>query len=200
MDFFDLDNRSRRSVSSAIAEEPRHIVHFYEDDRFIVERASRWMASALRAGASGVIVATEAHRLAIEARLPGLGVDLGGVWRQERLVMLDAAATLARFMMSGAPDPDRFDKVIRTVVAKASERSPNRFVLIFGEMVALLCAANNPEAAIRLEQLWNELAKSLQFSLDCAYPLSVFVDRGEADLMVRICAEHSLALPAENPL
>ena len=48
----------------------------------------------------------------------------------------------------------------------------------FGEMamVALFWTDGKWEAAIHLEKLWNELARSFAFSLLCAYPLRVFED------------------------
>jgi len=39
---------------------------------------------------------------------------------------------------------------------------------VFGEMIALLWADKKFEAAIRLEQLWNELSKTHFFDLRCA--------------------------------
>jgi hypothetical protein len=67
-------------------------------------------------------------------------------------------------------------------------------------MVALLCCANNAAAAIYLEQLWNELALSHHFSLCCAYPLSSLDANLDLDAVLQICAEHSLAIPAESLL
>ena len=67
-------------------------------------------------------------------------------------------------------------------------------------MVALLCAENKPSAAIRLEQLWNVLAQSCHFSLCCAYPLSSFGNAPDLNGVFKICAEHTLTIPAEGPL
>ena len=78
----------------------------------------------------------------------------------------------------------------------AAERSSTRFVFAFGEMVALLYAAGNPAGAIRVEQLWNELAQRQSFSLYCAYPLSSLEKNLDVDALVEICAEHALTIPA----
>ena len=45
-------------------------------------------------------------------------------------------------------------------------------IAVFGELVALLWADGKPPEAIRVEQLWNDLAKSHSFSLLCAYPIA----------------------------
>src|SRR5581483_10824282 len=68
----------------------------------------------------------------------------------------------------------------------------------FGEMVALLWAQGNTEAAIRLEQLWNQLAEKHSFHLHCAYPLSLFPHASDTKGMERICVEHSQVTPGER--
>ncbi len=79
----------------------------------------------------------------------------------------------------------------------AGPRKPALMIssLPFGEMVSLLCAANNPDAAVRLEQLWNYLSLRHRFSLHCAHSLSSL--HGEPDTLLKICAEHALAIPSE---
>ena len=65
-------------------------------------------------------------------------------------------------------------------------------------MVALLWAEGRCEAALRLEQLWNELAKTHSFYLRCAYPMSGFYREGHGDPLLKICAEHSSVIPVES--
>jgi hypothetical protein len=179
-------------------EEPVHFVQFYESDRFIIEKVSRRAAKALRIGGSCVLVATESHLADLETRLHCHGINLESVRAQGRYVALDAADTLARFIVDGSPDRIEFNGVVGDVIARATRQS--HFVSVFGEMVALLCAANNSSAAIRLEQLWNDLARTYRFSLCCAYPLTAFANDPEGSALLQVCAEHSLALPAEDPL
>ncbi len=71
-------------------------------------------------------------------------------------------------------------------------------VAIFGEMVALLWADGNTKAVLRLEQLWNELAKNHNFSLRCAYALGSFNHTAHAESFAKICAEHSFVIPGED--
>jgi hypothetical protein len=76
---------------------------------------------------------------------------------------LDAAATLSQFMVDGEPSPGRFTEIVGSIIARAA--NGRRRVRIFGEMVALLWADGNWAAAIRLEALWNDLARTHSFSL-----------------------------------
>src|SRR5258707_7134750 len=71
-------------------------------------------------------------------------------------------------------------------------------VVAFGEMVALLWAEGNIDAAIRLEQLWNDLARRHAFSLHCAYPITGFHDKTHAAPFLKICSEHSAVIPGES--
>jgi hypothetical protein len=62
-------------------------------------------------------------------------------------------------------------------------------------MVALLWARGAVAEAIRLEQLWNEIASVWDFSLLCAYPVSSFLESCELPDTARVCAEHSHLRP-----
>jgi CheY-like chemotaxis protein len=113
-----------------------------------------------------------------------------------RYVPLDAAQTLSKFMVDGAPDRKLFMDSVGQVVARMARRG--RRIHAFGEMVALLWADGKRDAAIRLEELWNELAKSHKFGLFCAYPIAGFDDESDADPFAGICTSHSKVIPAES--
>jgi len=100
---------------------------------------------------------------------------------------------MAKFMMDGQPDPIRFSETIGSVILRAAEASQSETprVVAFGEMVALLWAEGQEEAALRLEKLWNQLATMHSFSLHCAYPLHGFCQENQADSIKKICAEHT---------
>jgi hypothetical protein len=76
---------------------------------------------------------------------------------------------------------------VGTVVKKAALMGPVR---IFGEMAATLWTQGHPQAAIRLEALWNELATQENFSLLCAYLLSAFQDQQSKDFR-QVCQLHT---------
>lgn len=177
-----------------------HIVQFYDRDDFMVTEVGRFIGTALGSGDSGVVIATKAHREAIAEQLASHGLNMTVAIAQGRYVALDAAETLAKFMIAGQPDQERFTHVIGQVIErtrKAVNRDDAR-VAAFGEMVALLWAEGKRDAAIRLEQLWNSLADTHSFSLHCAYPINGFSQRDHSEPFLKICAEHSSVLPAES--
>jgi len=152
-----------------------HGVQFYGDDAYLLDGLTRFIGGALGAGDSSIVIATRVHREGLTRRLANCGVDPAVATRQGRLLVLDAAETLAKFMVDGWPDSERFHQVVGSVVAQCrlSGRTNQSKLAAFGEMVALLWAEGKPEAAIRLEKLWNELARVHSFHLHCAYLLAI---------------------------
>jgi signal transduction histidine kinase len=180
--------------------EHQHGVQFYSQDKFLLEELSEYIGNTLRAGNAAVVVATEQHRDGLLPWLTARGLDIAVLLEEGRFVSLDAAQVLAAFMSDGWPDEDRFNDVVGGIVAKALSRAGGAQprLAVFGEMVALLWADGKTEAAIRLEQLWNGLARTKSFSLFCAYPMSSFNREEDAGLLLKICNEHSAVIPTEG--
>ncbi len=175
----------------------QHAIQFYENDRFLCDEVARFVHEGLHASESVVVIATRAHRDAIESELKRQArfedcLPAGGA----KLIWRDADDMLSALLVNGWPDAARCEDVLGALVDEASD-SGKVPVRAFGEMVALLCAAGNPEAALHLEQLWNELARHRAFSLLCAYPTRVFHDDERRHRFYAICAAHSEILPSE---
>ena len=102
--------------------------------------------------------------------------------------------------VDGWPDAARFAEVVGGLIerVRAASGGEARRVAAFGEMVALLWMEGKADAAIRLEELWNDLARTHAFSLRCAYPMSSFCREEHGDLLLKICAEHSAVIPGES--
>jgi DNA-binding NarL/FixJ family response regulator len=171
----------------------RHEVLFYSDDAVLLDRVTRFIAVALKTGNATIVLATKSHRDSIFQRLKAEGVDTDGAVQQGTYVSLDAADTLLTIMVNDMPDPVRFFGGIGGFIEAAAKaaKSERPQVVVFGEAVALLQAEDKVDAAIRFEQLGNDLTKTHEVNILCAYPLSSF--HGEEDELVfqSICAEHS---------
>src|SRR5688572_14893432 len=173
-----------------------HAVQFYEHESYLLDSVTDHIGSALAAQSAGILIATLPHRDGVAQRLSARGLDVVGASAQGRYVALDARDTLTRLMVDGWPDPVRFDDTIGSLISKTRERAPQ--VHAFGEMVALLWAEGNREAAIRLEELWNELGTRMPFSLLCAYPILAFHDASHAKPFRDMTATHTQVIPAES--
>jgi signal transduction histidine kinase len=183
--------------------QPRHTAQFYEDEDFLVGALTRFVSRALRAGEGIVVVATPPHRDALTAAVGGLGLEQA--MANVRALLLDARETLARFMVSGMPDRDRFRRWIgRTLEDASMGRLPQLpgsradRICAFGEMVDLLWRDGLHDAAIRLEELWGEACVDHGITLLCAYSMGSFGSEEDATRLGEICARHDRVLPADG--
>ena len=173
-----------------------HFVQFCETDAFLESSVSQFISASLMAGEAGIILATQSHREGIEERLKANGSALAVARARGTYVSMDAAATLSQIMIEGFPDPVRFTEVIGGIIQQATKNGCK--VRIFGELVALLWADGNRAAAIRLEELWNEVAQAYSFSLFCAYPMQSFNGEGYEAEFAEICRQHARVIPTES--
>jgi signal transduction histidine kinase len=182
------------------AESAGHVVQFYADDSYLIDSLSKFVGTALVAGDAAIIIATRYHLDALARCLASRALNVVKAIRESRYIALDASETLSKFMRDGQPDPDVFAATIGPVIARAAAaaQSQNSRVAAFGEMVALLWAEGRAEAAIKLEQLWNDLARRHDFSLRCAYPITGFHNEAHAAPFLKICSEHSAVIPGES--
>jgi PAS domain S-box-containing protein len=177
-----------------------HSVQFYGDDSFLLDGLGRFVGAALGAGDASIVIATKAHRSGLTQRLQTCGLDTTLAVQQGRYITLDAAETLSLFMVDGWPDAKLFHEIIGNVIRKArlASRGTQPRIAAFGEMVALLWLEGKSEAALRLEQLWNEIAATQSFHLHCAYPLGLFSNEEHGNLIEKVCAEHTHVIPDES--
>ena len=175
---------------------PEHFVQFYESDTFLVESVSKFIGTGLIMGDVVIVLATKAHREGFDERLREDGLVVAVAYERGQYISMDAAATLPEIMVEGLPDARRFSGVIGSLIARAEQEG--RSVRIYGELVALLWADGNRAGAIRLEDLWNELARTHSFSLFCGYPMQGFDREAYETEFARICTQHSRVIPTES--
>ncbi len=171
----------------------RHEVLFYSDDTVLLDSVTRFIAAALKAGNAAIVLATKSHRDSLLQRLKAEGVDTDGALQQGTYISLDVTDTLSAIMVNGLPDPVRFFGGIGGSIEAAAKaaKSEQPQVVVFGEAVDLLQAEGKADAAIRLEQLWNEVGKTFGLDIFCGYDLSSFHGDEDEHVFQSICAEHS---------
>jgi signal transduction histidine kinase len=177
-----------------------HVVQFYFDDSYLLDALTRFIGTALGAGDSAVVIATQKHLDGLALRLKSRGFDLTLAARKGRYIAFEASEALSKFMVDASPDPQRFRDLVVPALERASAAAEGekQRVVAFGEMVALLWAEGQVDAAIRLEQLWNDLARTHAFSLRCAYPIKAFDQQQHGAPFLKICSEHSGVIPGES--
>lgn len=165
-----------------------HAVRFYADATELSELVAAFLGDGLRSNEPAVVFATREHRDQIVNQLRGRGFDVDGLTAEKRLLLADADAALAEFMVDGMPDAARFRNAVGTVLSRAVEGTNARTFRAYGEMVDILWRQGHTVAATRLEMLWNELARSRDFSLLCGYSMGHFYKNADVQ---GICEQHS---------
>lgn len=165
-----------------------HHLQLFDSSRSLAETVSAFLLDGFGRGEPLLIVATPPHVELLTRKLESAGLNVRAAERANRIVMLDAAQTLAKFMRQDSPNPAAFDEVVGTLVARLAG---NKRVCIYGEMVDLLAARGNYKGAVQLEDLWNALGRRESFTLFCGYASGHFGNPRAAHVLSDICAAHS---------
>ena len=174
-----------------------HFVQFYDDELTLIPLLGRFVGTSLITGDSAVVVGTASVRDHLARHLLEVGYDVSVAARQRRYFALDSQMTLRRILRAGWPDAMRFREVVGSVLDQAG--ACGRRVAAYGDMGAALWAEGKHDAAIRLEELWNDFAEAHRFTLCCAYPMSGFSDATHAAPFVKICSQHSHVFSSRRP-
>ena len=165
-----------------------HAVQFYGTDQSLFRTVAGFLAEGLVAGQPAIVIATATHRAAFIEHLTARLVDCERAVRNGDLVMLDAEATLDLFMVGDAPDGDLFERNIGRLIEQVFN-GRNLVLRAYGEMVDVLWKQGRPEAAIRLEILWNKLALKYNFALLCGYAMGSFYKQSKQ--LEDVIAQHT---------
>jgi DNA-binding NarL/FixJ family response regulator len=197
-----LADRAFAETSDSGVRDQGHVVQFYTDDAVLLDELSALFRGSLGEGRSVAAIMTSSHRSGLESRLLAQGVEVSEATQKGRLWMLDAEQALGEFMEPGGPSRERFLLQFGNILStlKATTVAKGSGVVVFGEMVAVLWAQKKYEAAVRLEELWNELALTSSFYLCCAYPANTFRDGLTLVRYAEICAQHSHVVSAFEDL
>ena len=179
----------------------QHMVQLYgSDDQLLTRHVGRYLAEGLRRGDGLLLIATRAHTEAIVRGLEAEGGDCAAAAADGSFLVLDAEATLAKFLVDGRPSRELFDDVVGTAVRGVHPRVPGGSLRAFGEMVGVLWSAGQATAAAELEEFWNPLLEQQAASMFCAYPIDVFHGECEGDDFRTLAAAHTHVYAAPRTL
>lgn len=181
--------QNRTATSLTELYEREHFVQYYDGEGSLIDSLTSFIGAGLGNDDACIVIATPEHRNELDDELDARGIDAS------RMISLDAAEVLDKFMVKRLPSRELFRKTIGSVLDKCQNERPIR---AFGEMVALLWAQDNEAGAVLLEQLWNELGRDYAFTLFCAYPMSQLSKRGHQEAISRINRLHSCSITPER--
>src|SRR5712691_8900546 len=113
-----------------------HAVQFYGNDEQLYTTVARFLGQGFVDGHPALLITTPEHTLPILDHLKGRMIDVAQARRLGDLVVLDAHKTLALFMDGDAPDANRFEESLGTVITDLLKgRTDRTFIRAYGEMV-----------------------------------------------------------------
>lgn len=175
-----------------------HIVQFYEADEFLCDAVAEFLAEGLRRGERAVALTTVPHRDGIIERLAAMGVKWDQARLARRITWLDARAVLESVMVGREPDDQRFDAHVGRLMRRVIGSGEAPGVRAYGELVDLLWREGNADAALHLEDLWNELGRAHSFSLLCGYSKGNIYRESRGHRHRQVCDRHARVLPSET--
>jgi hypothetical protein len=173
-----------------------HFVQVYQDEAFLCDAVAQYVGAGLRRGEGAILIARPGNAARFEQQLAREGLSPDRAKRRSQLVVLDADETLDKFTPGGMPDWQTFHALIGGRIAEMRLRFPQ--VRAYGEMVDVLWQRGERDAAIRLEQFWNDLSRLQTFSLLCAYRVDHLDPEAYAGPLECICRVHTHLIPARD--
>lgn len=174
-----------------------HDVQFYESDEFLFGSVADYLSTGVRLGQPIVVIATGAHRRGYRDSMRARGANPDDLTEGRDIVWLDARETLSAFMEGGQPNAELFDLTVGSVFEALRRDRPYVMIRAHGEMVDILWREGRADAALAVEQLWNDLASRHSFSLLCTYSRQTLAQVIRADGVEQICGCHARVLPSE---
>jgi DNA-binding NarL/FixJ family response regulator len=170
-----------------------HEAGFYADETSLLDDYARFAGSALEAGHAVLFVSTRSRQEQLERRLRARGLDSDRA-RQEGLYLpSDLEERLSAFMLDGRIDDTRFLSSATSLLMTAASAAagPRLRVAACGDGASTLWREGRAEDAIRVEQLWDQLARRYNIDVLCGYLLPEPGREEEREALQRICAAHS---------
>jgi two-component system, cell cycle response regulator DivK len=142
----------------------QHVVRFYDRDDELCQTLAEFVTEGVRRGERIVLLVTPAHWASIRELLVWCDIDFDAVMRDEQVIVVDAHHVLSEIVHLGSIDTQRFKSLLDDTLAPV--QPPLR---VFGEVVSLIAARGQLDAAIEIEELGHALAHGTQSSVLCAY-------------------------------
>ena len=172
----------------------RHVAAVYADTESLLDDYARFAEVSLAAGNVFVLLADDSRRKQLHERLLARGIAVDRFAADGNFVFVDSAAALSQAMRNGQLDETRLQEAAVALcnrVARTAAATPRR-IAFCGEGAPCVFTSGDTNAALCIERVWNEIAKTWAVDSLCAYDAGVLRREGESrDAFLRICAEHS---------
>ena len=175
----------------------RHDLQVYPNDVAFLEGFAKFIAGGLNAGNAVVAIATETHRHGLFHTLETEGFDLDALISSGSYTSIDVHETLSLFMPDDQPDPARLGQAVNRFVKTASKAPAGgtRRVTACGECAPLLWTEGKLDAALRVEELWDEVSHKYGLNTLCGYLSGTLEGEKGRQIFQEISSIHSTVIP-----
>ena len=174
-----------------------HLVQFYEETDFLLHAVTHYAAEGLRRGEAVLLNGTPASTRAIVSQLKRQGVDADAAVHSGQLTPFDVKDGLGANGAHGGIDGPVLASALRDASLKALQGGRFTGVRWWGELVNLLHHRGELDAAMEVERVAGEAARSIGSPIFCSFLADRF-DAGGYDALHRMCCAHTHAIPARD--
>jgi DNA-binding NarL/FixJ family response regulator len=162
-----VDNMSQYGSTDA----RRHEALYYSTEALLLDRWASVAEAALDTDATFYLVATPDHQQRLRAMLEARGANLPVAISEGRYVSVGVDEALSTFMVGDRLHEQRFWTFTTSLMLRLAKASTAEqpHIVACGECAPMLCVRGNAAAAVRLEQLWDELTRTFNLDTVCGF-------------------------------
>jgi PAS domain-containing protein len=174
-----------------------HLIQFYNAEDTLFDAISSFiLPSFFSSEHAAVIVATKPHLEALDLYLRQQNLVPELLRKRDQMFLAPAEAILETLMPNGVVEEKIFFDFFGPLFARLQKKYPR--LLVYGELVNILCERDEHVKAHELEEVWEAFLLGKDAALLCGYNLNVFSSDGLEDVFQKICRSHSHVTPAED--
>ena len=132
-----------------------------------MDSAFEFLEAGLRRGQSVLVIVERDHLDQLLDRLSASKLHSKALTNSGQLGLMDAGKMVDEFLADGLPEWSRFRASLGPVLTRIGPYG--RGTRVYSDLAGLLWRTGRNDAAIRIEELWNQLVESYQFSLYCGF-------------------------------
>jgi DNA-binding NarL/FixJ family response regulator len=170
-----------------------HECHFHLNEESLLAGFTGFIETALAAGKVAIAITSKSHREGLLRRLRLSGMEISAAIEHGRYIALDVEEIFPHFMVHDLPDPVRFFKAAHECITRASGTASGQplRVAACGEGTSMLWTQGKANAAVQLERLWDDIARTYDMEILCGYLVPRSQREQQNETYVKICAAHS---------
>jgi hypothetical protein len=174
----------------------RHIAQLHHQPETLARSAFEFLEVGLRRGNSVIVIATAANTERLQALLEQAHFHRNPLERSGQLRFVDAAELLSGIVVDGVPDSAKFLTAVRTILDRA--RIYGRGLRVYSDLAGVLWQDGKTQAAIQIEDLMNEVGRTLSVAFYCGYVMNTQCEESYSAPLEEIGRTHNEIVASED--